>query len=253
MSRRHPAHEPALAQAAGAEHHPARRRSSAAAAAAPWRRRAGRRRAGAARRAAAPARGWRRRRSCARKIARLLAPDGVVMHHAQRVVGLRHVDPRQRPPRAADQIEIARRRPRSARPIARDRASAIAARSRGSPPERSASRMTPSGRVGCRARRAVVEPHEFQRAAADIGQQAVRLGNAAQHALGRSSASSAPDRMRIGTSGMRALQRVDEVRRRCARRAPRRWPAPRTARRPSRARRRDSGASRSSPAPCRPR
>ena len=54
----------------------------------------------------------------------------------------------------------------------------------GSLPERSASRITPSRRVCDSPRRAGGQAHHLQRAAADIGQDAVGGGDAAQHALG---------------------------------------------------------------------
>ena len=77
------------------------------------------------------------------QVARLLAADRVVVHHLQRIAGLRHVDARQRAPRAADQIQIAvgaLGQPRHGRP-GRPRRSR--ARATGSPPARSASRIAP--------------------------------------------------------------------------------------------------------------
>src|SRR5262245_61240249 len=38
---------------------------------------------------------------------RIFGADPVVMHDAQRIVGLRHVEPRERPPRPADGVEVA--------------------------------------------------------------------------------------------------------------------------------------------------
>ena len=148
----HAAHEPALAQAAGAEHHAPRARWRAARGAARRRRRAGRRCAGAASPAAAPAPARPALPITPAQIARLLPADRVMMHHVQRVAGLRHVDARQRAPRAADQIQIAARRPRDSQATVDSSASAMARARIGSPPDCSASRITPRPQWSARRR-----------------------------------------------------------------------------------------------------
>ena len=84
-------------------------------------------------------------------------------------------------------------------------ASAMARARTGSLPARSASRITPSGSVCDAPRSPAIQPHQLQRAAADIGQDAVG-GRECRTARPRrsSAASSAPDSMRIGTPGRRA-------------------------------------------------
>ena len=63
-------------------------------------------------------------------------------------------------------------------------ASAIARARTGSPPERSVSRITPSFSVCDGPRVPVDQPHDLQRAAADIRQHAIGRRDAAQHAVG---------------------------------------------------------------------
>ena len=107
-----------------------------------------------------------------------------MVHHLQRIAGLRHVDAGQRAPSAAHQVQIgAGAFPQPGhRPHIRlsDGAGAdrIVAGALGQPDHPQPQRLR--RRRGCRP-----QPHHLQRAAADIRQDAVRGGNAAQHALGR--------------------------------------------------------------------
>ena len=79
------------------------------------------------------------------QVARLLAADRVMMHHLQRIAGLRHVDACQRPPRAAHQIQIAIRRLQPA--MARSRGPPR--RSRGRGPDRRRRAPPVGSRQGC--------------------------------------------------------------------------------------------------------
>ena len=150
------------------------------------------------------------------------------MHHLQRIAGLRHVDARQRAPRAAHQIQIAigaLGQPRHRREVGLGdcaRADRIAAGALRQPDRAKAQRLR-------HAARAAVETHQFQRTAADIGQDAIRGRDAAEHAhrrvfrflLARQDADRHARHAR--------LQAGDKVAHRCARRAPRRWRGSRTA------------------------
>ena len=104
------------------------------------------------------------------------------MHHLQRIAGLRHVDARQRAPRAAHQIQIAigaLGQPRHGREVGLgDRAGAhrIAAGALRQSYRAKAQRVR-------HAARAAIEPHQFQRTTADIGQDAICRRNAAKHAF----------------------------------------------------------------------
>ncbi len=207
--------------------------------------RAGRRCGAAARPAAAPAPGGRREAISAvrsRASSRLMR---VVVHHVQRITGLQRCGcAPARARRRRPDTGRARRLPRSQGTAAMS-ASAMARARTGSSPDRSASRITPSGSVCDGPRRPAFQPHHLQRAAADIGQDAVGIGNAAQHALGaENSASSSPLISRDRHARQAGLQAVDEIRpvlrvthRRGRQHLERR-------RRPSRAPPRDSGASR---------
>ena len=176
----HALHEPALAQSAGAEHHAAH---AGRAQHAPQHHRGVRQIVDAA--ARQPRQPLQRAATGtgdhAGQVARLLAADRVVMHHLQRIAGLRHVDARQRAPRAADQIQIAvgaLGQPRHRRQVGlgdRARAHRIAAGTLRQPDRAQAQRVR-------HAARAAIEPHQFQRTAADIGQDAVGGRDAAQHA-----------------------------------------------------------------------
>ena len=105
------------------------------------------------------------------------------MQHVERICGLRQMNPRQRPPRAADQIEIASGpfdQPRNFRQFGLGdaaRTHRIAARAVGQPDDAEL-----AGR--CLAALAVGDIHQFERAAADIGQNAVGIGNAAEQTGG---------------------------------------------------------------------
>ena len=103
-----------------------------------------------------------------------------MVHHLQRIAGLRHVDPRQSTPGTADQVQIAvgaLGQPRHRRHVGigdRPGAHRIAAG-----PFRQADR-TQLQRLR-RPSLAVIQPHHFQRTAADICQDTVRGRNAAEH------------------------------------------------------------------------
>ena len=106
-----------------------------------------------------------------------------MMHDGKRISGLLHVDARQGPPGAADQIEIAigavGQPAHGLQGFLGDRARphhiAAGAVRQAQHPQRQG-----AGRVHL----AVDEVHHLQRAAADIGQNAVGRGNAAEQAIG---------------------------------------------------------------------
>ena len=186
-------------------------------------------------------------RDHAGQIAHLLAADRVMMDQVQRIAGLRHVDPRQRPPGAADQIEIAL---------------CPAAESQGDrprdPPRRSRAPATvitasPIGeaddaeRQGAAPRAAT--PASSHTTSTDPPPRSARMPSALgmPHSMPRaeSSASCSPDSTRIGMAGkLSGPQCRHERRVRCWHRARRPSPAPRSGRRAWRARSRDSGSSR---------
>ena len=231
--RRHALHEPALAQAAGAEHHAAHAGQPQQ----PAQHHGGERQivdaAARQRRAAAPARAAPAPEISAGQVARLLAADRVVVHHVQRIAGLRHVDARQRPPGAADQIQVARR-PLSASHGTvgkigfgdRARPHRIAAGALGQPDHAEAQRLR-------RAARAGVQPHQLPASRRRYRREcrsAAGMPHSTPSADSSASSSAGQDADRHARHAL--LQRRDEIRRRCAHRAPRRWPAPRTARAP---------------------
>ena len=245
----HALHEPALAQAAGAEHHAAHAgrtqhapqhhggvRQIVDAAARQSRQPLQRPAAGAG--------------DHAGQVARLLPADRVVMHHLQRIAGLRHVDARQRAPRAADQIQIAigaLGQPRHRRQIGlgdRARAHRIAAGALRQPDRAQAQ--------ACATRRA----RRDRAAPVPASRRRYRPGCRPRSGCrtARPSPRIPPPARRTECGSARPACATAARRRnprRCAHRAPRRWPGPRTAARPSRAPPRDSGAAPSTPAPCR--
>ena len=230
ISARHALHEPALAQAAGAEHHAAR--AGGAQHAAQHHRGEGQVVDAPARDAGQPFQRAARRRRRSRRRGRAL-PRGRSCSGAPCAAGSRSAPCGCAPARAR------RRRPDTGRgpsPSASqgtvgevglgDGAGAhrVAAGALGQPDHAERAAVCDAPRTPAS------QPHQFQRAAADIGQDAVGGGDAAQHAhRRRARLPASPDRMRIGTSGMRACSVGDEGGAVAWRRAPRRWPAPRTA------------------------
>ena len=140
------------------------------------------------------------------EVARLLPPQHVVVDDGQRVAGLGDVHPRQRAPGAADQVEVA--------PLAASRQPGHPARelllgdgARAHQVAAGAVRQADGAerQGGGAAAPPAVQPHQFQRAAAEVAQDAVGAGEAQQHARRRRArASSSPARTWIGTPGMRA-------------------------------------------------
>jgi hypothetical protein len=180
---RHPPHEPAFAQAAGAEHHAAHGRHPQQ----PAQHHRGKRQIvdTPARRAWQPFQHPARRGGDqAGQLARFLAADRVMVHHLQRIVCLGHVYARQGPPRPADEIEIAAGRvfkPRHRLQIRfsdHARAYGIAVGAFRQPDYAQLQRLRRSTGPGH-------QPHHLQRTAADIRQHPVRRRNAAQHPVGR--------------------------------------------------------------------
>ena len=207
---RHALHEPAFAQAAGAEHHaPHAGRPQHAAQRHRGKRQvvdAAPRQAGQPLQRAAAGAG-----DHAGQVARLLAADRVVMHHLQRIAGLRHVDTRQRAPRAADQIEVAARRPRSATapwpgPPRRSPARAPDRRR----PARPGGSRPGSASATPRARRGPAAPAPASRRRYRPGCRR-RVGMPHSTPIAEYSASCRPESTRIGTPGIRACRRSDEV------------------------------------------
>ena len=198
----HALHEPALAQAAGAEHHPPRAGRTQHA---PQHHR------GIGQIVDAPARqpGQPLQRAAAGtgdhagQVARLLAADRVVVHHLQRIAGLRHVDARQRAPRAADQIQIAigaLGQPGHRRQVGLGdgaRAHRIAAGALRQPDHAEAAASATR-----RARRGPAAPVPASRRRYRPGCRP-RSGMPHSTPSAEYSASCWPDRMRIGTPGMR--------------------------------------------------
>ena len=250
IASRHPLHEPALAQAAGAEHHAAHAGRAQHAA---QHHRGERQVVDAAARqrpAAAPARGGRRRRS--RRSGRA-PPRGRSCSGAPCAA-----DSRSAPCGCAPAPAMRRRpdrdrgrRPRSATAPSRGRPRRSPARAPDRRPARSASRITPSCSV-CDAPRA---PRSSRTSSSEPPPISARMpsavGNAAQHARRRSIP---PPARPTGCGSARpACGACSPATKSAPLRASRTAAVASTSNgcaRPSRARRRDSGASRSAPAPC---
>ena len=153
---------------------------------------------------------------------RLVGRDRVAVHDVQRIAGLPHVQPRQRPPGAADGIKGAvARRPSSigsAASVFLTNFSAFLSDFA----EMSASARPPSGRVKPVARARAVHVDQFERAAAEIADDAVGPMHAGDDAeRGQFGLARAREHLDIGADG--ALGELDESARRSWRRGRRRW------------------------------
>ena len=141
---------------------------------------------------------------------RLVGGDGIAVHHVQRIAGLPHVQPRQRPPGAADGVEaavLAGLQHRQAAQRLLDEFFRLLDRLRRNIGERQPAER--AGQAVARARAADID--EFERAAAEIADHAVGAMHAGNHAE-RGELGLAPARQHVDIGADGAFGELDEGR-----------------------------------------